>query len=77
MNLRLRDQDGRTALWNACMDGDLQELKWLCANGAALDVTVADHAGTTPREYKQQMKKTLNWAEVVCCLCSRLPRRLL
>jgi len=51
MNLRLRDQDGRTALWNACMDGDLQELKWLCANGAALDVTVADHAGTTPRKY--------------------------
>ena len=48
MNLRQKDQDGRTAVWNACMDGDIQELEWLCQNGASEDVTVKDDNGVTP-----------------------------
>ena len=49
MNLhRQPDQDGRTPVWNAALDGDLPELKWLMKHGAKDDVRRPDNEGVTP-----------------------------
>ena len=47
-DLRTPDEEGRTPMYRACVDGGLNRMKWLYDNGAQEDVRTPDNEGATP-----------------------------
>ena len=44
-DLRTPDEAGRTPMYRACVDGDLDRMKWLHGHGAQADVRTSENGG--------------------------------